>query len=324
MDGVAPSARELFMEAAREVAQPEVTVTVKHTFIELVATPCKPGARARAMTDPAPVVQYRLQHKGADAPLPDFSDASTDATLEPEDGFDWYSSAEVWPQEMSAWWASAGYEAASASQEVSACMPVAWQDCAWHWSPQDYYVAGGDEVQQAYEEVDSSHFHAPAAGHLPEELENVQDHTQGCQTTVMFRNLPNNYSRRELLDLLDLEGGFAGKYDFVYLPIDFKSQAGLGYAFVNFTSPSDAESCWPVFEGFTRWVVPSAKVCSVTWGNPLQGFTAHVNRYRDSPVMHASVPDDWKPVIFSGGERVTFPQPTKNIKPPKLRLRNDQ
>ena len=50
----------------------------------------------------------------------------------------------------------------------------------------------------------------------------------GCPyVTVMLRNLPNNYSRAMLLELLDSEG-FAGQYDFFYLPMDFKSRASLG------------------------------------------------------------------------------------------------
>mmetsp|Transcript_10370 Transcript_10370/g.21591 ORF Transcript_10370/g.21591 Transcript_10370/m.21591 type:complete len:142 (-) Transcript_10370:296-721(-) len=50
-------------------------------------------------------------------------------------------------------------------------------------------------------------------------------------TSVMLRNLPNNYTRSKLLEMLDNEG-FASQYNFVYLPIDFQTEASLGYAFV--------------------------------------------------------------------------------------------
>ena len=32
---------------------------------------------------------------------------------------------------------------------------------------------------------------------------------------------------------------------------------------------------------------------------------AHVERYKNSPVMHKSVPDEYKPVIFADGVRRT-------------------
>merc|ERR1719482_478179 len=84
------------------------------------------------------------------------------------------------------------------------------------------------------------------------------------RTTVMLRNMPNNYTRDMLLELVD-SMGFASCYDFAYLPVDFKSQAGLGYAFINFVSCEDAQRCFKVFEGFSAWKVPSEKVCTVTW-----------------------------------------------------------
>lgn len=140
------------------------------------------------------------------------------------------------------------------------------------------------------------------------------------RTTVIMRNIPNNYTREMLLNLLDSEG-FARKYDFVYMPVDFNTQAGLGYAFVNLVSPAWAQAFWTHLEGFQNWALPSEKVCALNWSCPLQGFEAHVERYRNSPVMHEAMPDAWKPVIFIRGERLPFPPPTKPIKAPKNRSR---
>jgi len=105
------------------------------------------------------------------------------------------------------------------------------------------------------------------------------------RTTLMLRNLPNDYTRSMLLSMLD-EEGFAGKYDFVYLPIDFASGAGVGYAFINMVSHQDAERFRVHFTGFTRWAFPSRKVAEVAWSNPNQGLAVHIERYRNSPVMH--------------------------------------
>lgn len=141
---------------------------------------------------------------------------------------------------------------------------------------------------------------------------------QEWRTTVMIRNMPNNYTQGMLMELVD-SMGFAGCYDFIYLPIDFKTQAGLGYAFINFVSVAQAMQCFDQFEGFSGWRVPSDKVCSVTWSTPTQGFEEHVERYRNSPVMHPSLPEEWKPALFQHGVRVAFPPPTKQIKSPKIR-----
>jgi len=138
------------------------------------------------------------------------------------------------------------------------------------------------------------------------------------RTTVMLRNLPNDYSRQTLLDMLDMDG-FAGLYDFIYLPIDFKTQACLGYAFVNLTRPDVAAAFWAKFDGYTDWAVPSKKIGKVTWSGPHQGWAAHVGRYRNSPVMHPSVPEHYKPLIFSDGKVAEFPAPTKPPKAPRSR-----
>mmetsp|Transcript_23828 Transcript_23828/g.48971 ORF Transcript_23828/g.48971 Transcript_23828/m.48971 type:complete len:296 (+) Transcript_23828:83-970(+) len=140
-------------------------------------------------------------------------------------------------------------------------------------------------------------------------------HATGERTTVMLRNVPNNYNRDMFLAMLD-EHGFAGRYDFVYLPCDFYRQANLGYAFVNLVDDAAVDALWQTFDGFSGWSLPTAKVCQVSWSGPHQGFKAHVERYRNSPVMHRSVPDEYKPVIFKNGVRKKFPRPTKKVKAP--------
>jgi hypothetical protein len=140
------------------------------------------------------------------------------------------------------------------------------------------------------------------------------------RTTIMMRNIPNNYTRTMLLDLINREG-FHGAYDLVYLPIDFNSNAGFGYAFINLVSPEEAERFRLHFQGYTGWALTSEKVCDVMWSGVHQGLEAHIERYRNSPVMHPSVPDDYKPVVFKDGVRTQFPPPTKLPRAPRIRRR---
>lgn len=141
----------------------------------------------------------------------------------------------------------------------------------------------------------------------------------GELTTVMLRNVPNGYTRTMLLELID-SMGFQGRYDFVYLPMDFRNGVNLGYAFVNSITHEDAMRLTDKLQGFSLWSQDSSKVCEVSWAHPNQGLAEHVERYRNSPVMHPTMPDDYKPMVFRNGTRIPFPQPTKAIKAPKLRL----
>lgn len=142
---------------------------------------------------------------------------------------------------------------------------------------------------------------------------NVDD--SSTWTTRMLRNLPNDYTRQDLLDLLDSK---TVQYDFIYLPIDWGKRANLGYAFVNLTCPAEAEKIDTVLNGFAGWDVASEKVCEVVWGKPdQQSLRKNVERFRNSPVMHPDVPDDFKPMLFTLGRRSVFPAPTKRLRPPR-------
>merc|ERR1711972_734318 len=130
----------------------------------------------------------------------------------------------------------------------------------------------------------------------------------------MLRNLPAQLTRESLLEVLSFMG-FGGRVDFVYVPIDFRTLMGEGFAFVNLLTTSDAKSLMQALKGFSSWPVPSCKVMSTSWSK-LQGFAGHVARYRNSPLMHASVPDTYRPAIYQEGVQMPFPPPTKKIKPP--------
>ncbi|KZV53359.1 hypothetical protein F511_06501 [Dorcoceras hygrometricum] len=85
-------------------------------------------------------------------------------------------------------------------------------------------------------------------------------------TTVMLKNIPYDCPREYLLELLDRfcaecrtestssqpEEQINASYDFVYLPIDFQTRKGRGFAFFNFTSSAAA---WKFFDTFdsTEW-----------------------------------------------------------------------
>jgi hypothetical protein len=149
--------------------------------------------------------------------------------------------------------------------------------------------------------------------------EDGQDAGEVHMTTVMMRNIPNDYTGAMLTELLDKEG-FRGCYNLVYLPMDYCRKAAFGYAFIDLVSTEEAQRFHGHFEGFTSWDIPcSQKVCSVGWSDALQGVQAHVDRYRNSPVMHEAVPDEFKPMMFVNGVRVPFPAPSKNVRAPRLR-----
>lgn len=156
-----------------------------------------------------------------------------------------------------------------------------------------------------------------------EKVPTRRDLSSDSATSVMMRNLPNGLTQKMLVELLCLEG-FAGCFDFLYVPVDFRSSSGLGYAFVNLVSHEVALRFVEHFTGFTRWRVASSKICKVTWSDAVQGLQAHIERYRNSPVMHESVPEDHKPMLFVGVQQVQFPPPTKTVRAPRRWNRRHQ
>jgi hypothetical protein len=121
------------------------------------------------------------------------------------------------------------------------------------------------------------------------------------RTTVMIKNIPNKYSQKMLLLAIDKK--FAGTYDFLYLPIDFKvrvmkNRCNVGYAFVNFL---DYRVIFQVFFEFNgkRWEkFNSEKICEIAYGR-IQGFDELVQHFENSSVIHQD-DNKVKPVIMAG------------------------
>jgi hypothetical protein len=139
-------------------------------------------------------------------------------------------------------------------------------------------------------------------------------------TTVIVKKMPKAFTREMLMSLLDTHG-FKGKYDFLYVPVEFERKVSTGCAFINFIDNDSAELFKQRFHGFRKWGVQCGhkKQAEITWSETCQGREAHIERYRNSSVMHESVPDQFKPVLFVNGVRVTFPAPTRALRAPEPR-----
>jgi len=140
-------------------------------------------------------------------------------------------------------------------------------------------------------------------------------------TTVMLGNIPLSYTCGSLIDLLESEG-YSGWFDFVYVPLkrNRTDVVGVGYGFVNLTSPERAEEFILAFEGFDGWASSSSEAaCSMRW-SICQGLSENVSRYRNSPFMRDGVPAFYKPVLLKDGLRIPFPKPTKPLR--TMRHRN--
>lgn len=61
-------------------------------------------------------------------------------------------------------------------------------------------------------------------------------------TTLMLKNVPNRLSQATLLETLQATPGVAGRFDFLYLPIDFRNGGGGSFPPPPLSSPSSASS----------------------------------------------------------------------------------
>lgn len=155
---------------------------------------------------------------------------------------------------------------------------------------------------------------------ISDEAMNESD-PKDSRTTVMIKNIPNKYSQKLLLNMLDnhcihcneqISDGDdqpMSSYDFVYLPIDFNNKCNVGYGFVNMTSP---EATWRLYKAFhhQHWeVFNSRKICEVTYAR-VQGLESLKDHFKNSKFPCEL--EHYLPVVFSpprDGKQLTEPAP---------------
>jgi len=138
-------------------------------------------------------------------------------------------------------------------------------------------------------------------GHVPKTVNLEEEYKSGLSvdiTTLMIRNIPNRYTQRELICELD-DLGFAGTFDFLYIPLDKVTMSNVGYAFVNFTTKEWAKRCMDSFQNyrFKRHRKTSGKIAAVSVAH-LQGLEANLAHYEKSAVNTAKLKQR-RPVVMA-------------------------
>jgi len=133
----------------------------------------------------------------------------------------------------------------------------------------------------------------------------------------MMYGLPHSMCRQDLENFLDREG-FVGSYDFIYLPTDLQLGGCFGYGFVNLVTPQEALRFQQHFADF-QWSTPQEEPLGLRVSAALQGLDQLSERYRNSPLMHRSVPMRIRPAVYSRGVVAPFPPPTERLRAPRTR-----
>jgi hypothetical protein len=294
--------------ASVELRDAGVKLVLRHTFWEVESAAVK-SSRVRALTDPLDACRFADSDTESVTSKTTSAGSDEEGDAESESGASSEGERAAVPESPRMQWADVEFEAAPAPlSKPPGAFTVPKQPapvCCWVqvnnstipvWGYQ-MMVGNASPVAQWAE---------PAGPLAQPELP---------KTTLIIKNLPLSLTRAGLLNLLDGEG-LRGQYDFVYLPTSFRSWEGCGYAFVNMVDHDAAETAIARFQGMET---EESKTLEVCWSEMLQGLDAHVERYRNSPVMHADVPDEYRPLLLQAGVSIPFPEPTQKIKAPRLR-----
>jgi len=118
------------------------------------------------------------------------------------------------------------------------------------------------------------------------------------RSTLMLRNIPNKYSQRMLLNVIEVN--HKGKFDLLYLPIDSKNRCNVGYAFINFTSYRHVPAFYEEFRGKKWDRFNSDKIAQINYAR-IQGKETLIAHFSNSSL--ADQDESMQPAIFSSDGR---------------------
>ncbi|KAL8161740.1 hypothetical protein V2J09_013229 [Rumex salicifolius] len=148
---------------------------------------------------------------------------------------------------------------------------------------------------------------------------------EDTRTTLMIKNIPNKYTSKMLMAAIDER--HRGTYDFIYLPIDFKTfqystllsvhqllsfwqnKCNVGYAFINMIDPNTIVPFFETLNGKKWEKFNSEKVASLAYAR-IQGKTALIAHFQNSSLMNED--KRCRPILFhtdgpNAGDQVPFP-----------------
>lgn len=128
-------------------------------------------------------------------------------------------------------------------------------------------------------------------------------------TTLMIRNLPHDLTQMDLIAEMD-DNGFEGTYDFLYMPSNFSSGRGKGYAFVNFTEEAAARRFVSEWHKGVRFGAGRDRGGLSISAAAVQGREANIKKW-DVPRMRRVKNPNFRPLIAvknaDGGPSVLVP-----------------
>ncbi|KXX78660.1 Meiosis protein mei2 [Madurella mycetomatis] len=159
-----------------------------------------------------------------------------------------------------------------------------------------------DNRRQHAMRVSRSPYYNAANHHNHVDVNRIRDGID-VRTTIMLRNIPNKVDQAMLKRIVD-ESSW-GKYDFMYLRIDFANDCNVGYAFINFVDHLTVRQ-FVNARGSQRWnCFKSDKVAEISYAT-IQGKDCLVQKFRNSSVMLEA--PHYRPKLYftSNGPRPEF------------------
>ena len=124
-----------------------------------------------------------------------------------------------------------------------------------------------------------------------------------CTTTVMVKNIPTKFTCKSLTEILNTKGFNSETYDFMYLPMDFRTRKNCGYCFINFVTSDECNRFVATFQGMQLKADTSAKCLDIV-ESKRQGFNENVSVFSDLFLTSKFKNPLFKPLVKVNGDNI--------------------